>query len=713
MSARKIILYGIGGVVVAGVLAVGAVLVVVDGAFVKDRLVRYMKEEQQRTLSIEGVPKLALYPVLRLELGKAALSERASEQTFVSFEAMRVGVRTLPLLQRRAEVETLAISGLRANIVRRKDGSLNLDDFGRGEPGEKERAEAPPQVHIAGLSVERAHIAWRDQASGQEIDVADLEVKTGALAADTPSPVSLSANVKGRKPAISVTLALSGSMKLQPARQRFEIAGLKFDAKGNVDRDQLVASFAAPELSVTPDKAAGKAVSGQLSVKGPQRRIEATLKMSALEGSARALAIPALSLELDSTVEGNAVKGSIASPVSGNLEANTWELPKIVANLTFSGPAIPQKSVTLPIQAALKADLAKRTGAVDLATKFDESNIKAKVSASRLAPVVANFDLQVDRINVDRYVAQKPAGKGDDRVDLSGLRGPTLQGKAAIGALQVQGVKLADVKAEIKLANGRLEVSPHSARLYEGSMAGAFSADANGNRIAVKETLTGVQVGPLLRDYAKKDILEGKGNIALDVQTAGGTVSALKRALAGNARIQLSDGAVKGINLAESFRNFKASLGAKSTSSASDARKQTDFSEMSASFNIKNGVAHNEDLKAASPFLRLGGAGDINIGASSIDYLAKATVVATSKGQGGKEASQLAGLTVPVRLTGPLDKPNWSIEYAAIAGDLLKSGIKLGGAAGGAVGEAAGAAAGAVGGAAGAIGEKLKGLFGR
>ena len=58
--------------------------------------------------------------------------------------------------------------------------------------------------------------------------------------------------------------------------------------------------------------------------------------------------------------------------------------------------------------------------------------------------------------------------------------------------------------------------------------------------------------------------------------------------------------------------------------SADDKTQKTDFSELSASFTIKNGVAHNEDLDAKSPLLRLGGAGDINIAASSLDYLAKA-----------------------------------------------------------------------------------------
>ena len=94
---------------------------------------------------------------------------------------------------------------------------------------------------------------------------------------------------------------------------------------------------------------------------------------------------------------------------------------------------------------------------------------------------------------------------------------------------------------------------------------------------------------------------------------------------------------------------------------------------MSASFKIANGVAHNDDLKAASPFLRLGGAGNLDIGNNTIDYLAKATLAATSKGQGGRDVANVAGVTIPVKLSGALDNPQWHVDYSAL----------LGGAAGG------------------------------
>jgi len=203
-------------------------------------------------------------------------------------------------------------------------------------------------------------------------------------------------------------------------------------------------------------------------------------------------------------------------------------------------------------------------------------------------------------------------------------------------------------------------------------LAGAISAQADGNRVTVKEKLTNVSIGPILRDFAQQDRLEGRGNLSLDVAAAGPTVEAIKKALAGSARIDLKDGAIKGINIAQVLRKAKSRLGGEHSEAASQTEK-TDFSEFSASFTIKNGVAHNEDLEVKSPLVRITGRGDIDIGNSRIDYVTKAAVVATTQGQGGADLAELRGLTIPVHLTGPFDNLAYKVNYGAVAADLVKS----------------------------------------
>src|SRR2546425_1959204 len=305
--------------------------------------------------------------------------------------------------------------------------------------------------------------------------------------------------------------------------------------------------------------------------------------------------------------------------------------------------------------------IAENAIGLDFTARLDESSIRGKLAMARTAQPSYRFDLDIDRLDLDRYLAAGE-NKPDAAVDLSGLKGLNAQGQLQVGALQVQGLKLSRLKARLKAAGGRAEISPHSAGLYEGELSGALSLDGNANRIALKETLSNVSIGPLLRDLARQDRLEGKGNVALELAAAGATAGALKRSLSGAAKVRLRDGAIKGIDIAGLLRKARAAAG-KQSGQAADSKERTDFSELSASFSITNGVAHNEDLDVKSPLLRIGGSGDIDIGRSAINYVVKASVVGTTS------------LTVPVKLSGPLDAMKYEVDYRAVAGDLVKSKV--------------------------------------
>lgn len=628
MKAIRFLLIGIVGLIALAAIALGVALVIVDGQFVKTRLGDAMKE-RNRALKIDGVPQLKLFPVAGLALGKLSLSEPGSDKIFLSLDSAEVAVRVLPLLAGEVAVETLKLSGLKANLVRRRDGTMNFADLA-GKGGEKSReGKAPPNLRLAEVNVEKVQLAWRDEASGQELSVTELNLKTGRLDGQTPGDLSMSARVIGRKPEADLRAQAGGALRFNLGREEFAFDKFNVQLKGRFDQDTVAAEFSVPKVDVTPAKASGSEVKGSLQIKGPQRNIDIKLLIAAIEGTASALEIPKISLEIDAAVAGIVAKAKL--------------------------------------DAAVKANLAKQDLLADVAGRLDDSALKAKIELTNYAPLKLNFDASIERLNLDRYLPEKKEAKADDRVDLAALKGKTMSGKIAIGALNAKHVKLENVKAELKLDGGKLEVAPHTANLYGGTLAGTLAADANGNKISVKETIQNVALGPLLRDAVQKDSLEGRGNVTLDVQTVGGTVTALRKALAGSARVVVKDGAIRGVNLAESARNAKATLGGKQAKA--DPSQKTDFSEMSASFKIANGVAHNDDLKALSSIFRLSGTGNLDIGNNTIDYLAKATLTAT-------------GVTIPVKLSGALDNPSWSPDYSALLGgaagavvDTAKKGV--------------------------------------
>jgi AsmA protein len=82
------------------------------------------------------------------------------------------------------------------------------------------------------------------------------------------------------------------------------------------------------------------------------------------------------------------------------------------------------KQLTLPISGKLRSDLARQSAALELGTRFDDSKIALKLNVAKFAPLALGFELDIDQLNVDKYLppaANKPAQKSaaDDKLDFS------------------------------------------------------------------------------------------------------------------------------------------------------------------------------------------------------------------------------------------------------------------------------------------------------
>jgi len=620
-------LLGLGVVVLVLFAAVAVFALTFDPNKYKGQIESAVKEKTGRTLKLAGRLELAFWPSLGAKVGGVTLSEKGSDREFVALESAHASVAVLPLLHGAVLVDGIRVSGLKASVVKDKQGKFNFSDLleGQGEKpaqpkpegGKGGGASGPVAFDIGSVRIERSSVSYRDLGSGQEIALSDIDLSTGRIGEKADGKLKFSVSAKGRNPDLDAKVEIAGDYNLDVPGKSYALSGVDGRVAGSMAKGPLDLRLSIPKVET---------------------------------------------------------KGSVV------------DASKLAVEVTLPMPDLPQKTLKVSLNGSAKADLDKQSASADLVVKLDESTIQAKLALPKFSPPVYNFDVNIDRLNLDRYMpaeekkdsSQKaskptPGPQGETPVDLSALKGLNAGGKLQIGQFQARGLKVANVKAEVKAANGRADVAPHSAELYQGKVAGALSLNADGNRVALREDLSGISIGPLLKDVAQKDLLDGRGNIALDVSAAGSTVEAMKRALAGTAKVQLKDGAIKGINLAEAIRKAKSALGSKQEKSAAAQAQQTDFSEMSASFVIKNGVAHNEDLDVKAPLFRITGKGDINIGNSSLDYTTKATIVGTTQGQGGADLAELNGVTVPVHLSGPFDAMKYDVNYGAVAADVAKT----------------------------------------
>ncbi|MBK9019307.1 MAG: AsmA family protein [Sulfuritalea sp.] len=660
MKVLRIIGIGVGILVALVAAGIGLLHALFDGEKIKAELTRVTMEQTQRKLDIAGQVELAVWPEVSIRLGRVSLTEPGGKEGFAALDSARVAVAVLPLLSKHVQVRRIEVTGLKATLVKKKDGTLNIGDLvGSDKPavdqpapkvGAGATASSPVQLDIAGIRIANAQLTWRDEKAGSTTSLSNLDIGSGRIVADG-------------------------------AKQTLAVDALSIAAKGKTGADAFELKLEVPKLLVSPDKSGGETLRLSATLAGSGRNVVAKLLLSGVEGNAKTLKIGKLALDLDATAGETTVRGRLESPVAADLAAQTLALENLAGKIEIASPQMPMKQLSLPIAGKLRTDLAKQNAVLELGTKFDESKIGLKLDVAKFAPLALGFDLDIDQLNIDKYLPPSSAtpenAPREDKLDFSGLKGHDVHGKLRIGALQASKLKLAKLNATVRLAGGRLEVAPLGMNLYEGTANGSLSLNANGNQLALKQNLAGISINPLMKDLADKDLLEGRGNVALDVSSRGESVAAIKKALGGSASLSLKDGAIKGINLAQSLRDIKGRLGAKQDATQqARASDKTDFSELTATFRIANGVAHNDDLSMKSPFLRLSGAGDIDIGAGQMNYVAKTSVVANSAGQGGKDLEHLKGLTVPVRISGPFESLSYRLELGNLIADAAKAKVE-------------------------------------
>lgn len=173
-----------------------------------------------------------------------------------------------------------------------------------------------------------------------------------------------------------------------------------------------------------------------------------------------------------------------------------------------------------------------------------------------------------------------------------------------------------------------------------------------------------IEIEPLLALLDLDARVSGRGSTNLDLHTQGLTSATLLNNLAGNVSIALEDGVVRGVDIGYWLRRADAMLRGREL--AVSDREQTDFTALTVSAVIENGIAHSDDLDLRAPLFRVGGEGDFDLPNALIDYQARVTLAATAEGQDGAALDALRGVTVPLSIGGSFDSPQVRLDSEAL-----------------------------------------------
>ncbi|WDF88933.1 AsmA family protein [Aeromonas hydrophila] len=673
----KKIIYILLGLALAAVVAIAALVSLIDPNQFKPQLVEQVRKSTGRELVIQGDIGWRFWPSLGLSLEQVALRNPAgfAEPDLVRFTRGEASVGLLPLLSHQLEIGKVTLSGAHLFIQTKADGSSNLRDLlkasaePKGEATTSEPAATTPppasdkqpwQISLQGVELQQASALLQDDRNGTVSRLEQLDLSLGQLAVDQWVPVTLAA--KGAQGELAFDLKGSAQLKLAPDASRSELKDV--------------------------------ALAGSLS--------EPTQRLDAFSLKADRLALgewSSLTLSLQGA-QGAADKPILAGTLEGTLKARldeNWQLLEVsdaVLAAKLSGDALPRPQMQVKLAGFARAELGKQAVTLsNLVMGVDDALLSGNGSVQLGAVPKVEFDLKGEKLDLDSWLGQPakaapatatsgaaaPAGApaqtaapaanalSTQEPDLAALKSIDLAGRLQLGSLRLKGLDLSSVDLQLALAGGQLTLKQFSAGVAGGQVtaSGVLDARQQPARYQVHKQVRGVDVRPLLQTLAQTDLLEGKGDLEVEAQGSGLSEQALRSRMQGKVSLRLSDGALHGINLAEMIREARATLTGKGADQVKEVRK-TDFSALTASFRIADGVARSDDIQLFAPALRVKGQGQTALVPETLDFLFLTSVVESSKGQGGKSVDELKDITIPVRIGGHWQAPSYKLDVKAL-----------------------------------------------
>jgi len=342
-------------------------------------------------------------------------------------------------------------------------------------------------------------------------------------------------------------------------------------------------------------------------------------------------------------------RGSLKGEVAGDLWIKAADTGEFLSQLGFGPVSIPAglgRKADVKTQMTLTAD--RRLALRGLTAELDGNRVTGEADITLNGTPQVNAQLSAGALDLRGLTgaqgAQGTAGRSadgsgwsQDRVDAGALA--AFNGEIGLRAdsIDLGALKLGTTRALLRNDRSRMVFELREVAGYGGNLAGEFVMN-NRSGLSVGGNLTarGVQLHPLLRDLAGVTRFTGTGDAELSFLGSGASVHAIMQSLSGEGAVKVGRGTIEGIDLDELMGSFDVKGGT------------TVFDSLGANFTIRDGVLRNNDLLMLLPNFNATGAGQIGLGARTIDYTVTPKALRGNRGR---------GLAVPVQIIGPWADP--------------------------------------------------------
>ncbi|MDC5852614.1 AsmA family protein [Vibrio europaeus] len=668
-------------VVIIGALI--ALVTLVNPNQFKPLIVEQAKTHTGLDLVIDGDISWQFFPSIGFELGQTELRNPKGFEQLNMFKVETVGVdvSVMPLFSQQLEIGNITLDGAAFSLETLPDGSKNIDALTQAQAAQAEATVAPansesnsqpvteeaPQssggasawtINLAGVTVSNASVEIQDKQAGSFTKLYDVSLNLSQFAVDTWTKADFAA--KGEANQQKFTAKGDAEFKLAKGFKEYALRNINLDA-----------TFSDPATKIDSAKIGletfefDKANTLSYAVVGNAAGLDIDMKGSASLKVDQAISKVLMNkMVLDATFKGDSLpqspmKVDMASDLSFDLTEShlSFVLEKLTANaLAFDGKA----DVTL-------GDIPK----VRFALHSPNIDLDEFLGLGKAAPAQAPSDTAPASEAAQKKPAQTSPQNPAQEVepDLSALKMLDVKGQITIDKFKANNAKMQNVKASFSVNRGVVELTSFTSNLYQGSINATARLDARKSPASytAKKRIKGVKVQPLLIDVANNDMLEGTGNIDVDVKGSSLTPTGIKKNLVGTIVINFEDGAVNGINVAQLIRENYAKIKGEKLEGGDEVQK-TDFSAMKATLKLNKGNVSTNDLHMQSPLLRIRGNGSANYLNETVDFTVSTSIVGSLKGQGGEDIDELKDVTIPINISGSWAQP----KFKLIFDDVLK-----------------------------------------
>jgi AsmA protein len=683
MRALKIAGFVVGGLVALIVIALALVLIFVDPNDYREDIEQFVERETGRDLTLTGDIKLSVFPWIALELGPASLGDAPGfgDEPFASIQEARVSVRLLPLLRGKVEVGNVRLVGARVRLITDEQGRNNWADLGGEDDAsaDESKTDTPTELPtIAGLEVRDAAIVMENRQEKSRQTIRDFNLKTGRLQSGEPFDLETDF-VFDQEPEMSAHVRLTANVTADLERNAHRLAkpeidvtitGQGYPQKGvpiAIRADSLEADVAQElyrlvALNVTTNWAGEGFPQAGVPITLAAKDFNANLAKQTLELTA-----------LDMNVAGAHITGALtgeeildAPRLRGPLKLDPVSLREWLPKLGVEVPTTEDPKVLEKFSFSSNVALTKTSAELaEIVVQLDDTTAKGMFGVADFDSNALRFDLNVDRINADRYLpppTEEPETKGEEpptEIPVEMLRSLNARGQLTVGEAIFAGMTFSKLRLGVNARDGKVRFHPSEASMYGGQYRGDISIDATGQvaRVSLDEHVSGIDFAPLFKDFFETDRVSGKGNLNLKLTGSGKTTDDIMKTLDGVLDFKVADGALEGTDLWYEIRRARAVLRQQPVPERTGPAR-TPFTALTGTGTMKNGVLTNNDLNVAMQYLKVTGQGTVDIPNDALDYRLMATVLKIPREEADAEQMQeLVDAQIPIKVTGALTDP--------------------------------------------------------